>query len=64
MLAVRPYLVRGEETLLQEGMCFSNEPMLVVPGEFGIHLEDHFYMTAAGPHWFTALSMSIDSPFG
>lgn len=59
-----PYLVSNEETLLQEGMCFSNEPMLVIPGEFGIRLEDHFYMTATGPRWFTEPSMSIDNPFG
>ncbi len=59
-----PYLVSSEDTLLQEGMCFSNEPMLVTPGEFGIRLEDHFYMTSNGPRWFTEPSMSIDNPFG
>jgi Xaa-Pro dipeptidase len=35
-----PYLVGGDETLLEEGMCFSNEPMICVPGEFGVRLED------------------------
>ena len=25
-------------------MCFSNEPMICAPGEFGVRLEDHFYM--------------------
>lgn len=59
-----PYLVRGDETPLAEGMCFSNEPMICVPGEFGIRLEDHFYMTASGPRWFTQPSHSIDDPFG
>ncbi|WP_044872118.1 Xaa-Pro peptidase family protein [Pseudomonas sp. LFM046] len=59
-----PYLVRGDETPLAEGMCFSNEPMICVPGEFGIRLEDHFYMTAEGPRWFTQPSHSIDDPFG
>ncbi|MFC5698830.1 M24 family metallopeptidase [Pseudomonas sp. GCM10022186] len=59
-----PYLVRGDETPLAEGMCFSNEPMICVPGEFGIRLEDHFYMTAEGPRWFTRPSHSIDDPFG
>ncbi|MCY1549545.1 Xaa-Pro dipeptidase [compost metagenome] len=59
-----PYLVRGDETPLAEGMCFSNEPMICVPGEFGIRLEDHFYMTANGPRWFTRPSHSIDDPFG
>ena len=59
-----PYLVRGDQTPLAEGMCFSNEPMICVPGEFGIRLEDHFYMTATGPRWFTQPSHSIDDPFG
>ncbi|MBT8766265.1 M24 family metallopeptidase [Metapseudomonas boanensis] len=59
-----PYLVRGDGTPLAEGMCFSNEPMICVPGEFGIRLEDHFYMTAEGPRWFTQPSHSIDDPFG
>lgn len=59
-----PYLVGGNTLPLAEGMCFSNEPMLCVPGEFGVRLEDHFYMTADGPRWFTQPSPSIDDPFG
>ncbi|OMH33857.1 Xaa-Pro peptidase family protein [Motiliproteus sp. MSK22-1] len=59
-----PYLVKSNQTPLAAGMCFSNEPMLVVPGEFGIRLEDHFYMTDQGPEWFTQPSHSIDDPFG
>lgn len=59
-----PYLVRGDKTPLASGMCFSNEPMIVVPGRFGVRLEDHFYMTDEGPAWFTKPSPSIDAPFG
>ena len=59
-----PYLVSGNATPLAKGMCFSNEPMLVEPNEFGIRLEDHFYMTDTGPQWFTQPSHSIDNPFG
>jgi Xaa-Pro dipeptidase len=58
-----PYLVKGNPHKLAQGMCFSNEPMLVVPDEFGIRLEDHFYMTEKGPKWFTQPSHSIDDPF-
>lgn len=58
-----PYLVGGELTPLEPGMCFSNEPMICVPGEFGVRLEDHFYMTQAGPKWFTQPASSIDDPF-
>lgn len=59
-----PYLVRSDRTPLDVGMCFSNEPMMVIDGEFGVRLEDHFYMTADGPKWFTTPSHSIDDPFG
>ncbi|MDF1769534.1 MAG: Xaa-Pro peptidase family protein [Maricaulis sp.] len=59
-----PYLVGGDDTRLEAGMCFSNEPMICVPGEFGIRLEDHFYMTPTGPRWFTEPSHAIDDPFG
>ena len=58
-----PNLVRGDRTPLEPGMCFSNEPMIVVPGKFGIRLEDHFYMTEHGARWFTEPSHSIDEPF-
>ena len=57
-------LVHGETTPLAPGMCFSNEPGIYLPGKFGIRLEDCFYMTAAGPKWFTVPPPSIDNPFG
>jgi Xaa-Pro dipeptidase len=56
-------LVRGETTPLAPGMCFSNEPGIYLPGKFGVRLEDCFYMTAAGPRWFTVPPPSIDQPF-
>ena len=59
-----PYLIRSDRTPLTKGMCFSNEPMLVLPHEFGVRLEDHFYMTDSGAKWFTEPSYSIDDPFG
>lgn len=59
-----PYLVRGNALPLAEGMCFSNEPMICIPGEFGVRLEDHFYMTQTGPRWFTEPAFSITDPFG
>lgn len=58
-----PYLVRGNATKLLPGMCFSNEPMIVVPEKFGIRLEDHIYMTKDGPHWFTEPAVAPDRPF-
>lgn len=58
-----PYIVRGNRTPLQPGMCFSNEPMIVVPGRFGVRLEDHIHMTAAGPQWFTTPAKGPSEPF-
>ena len=58
-----PYLNKADMTPLETGMCFSNEPMLVIPDKYGIRLEDHFYMTPQGPKWFTQPSHSIDDPF-
>ncbi|CTP84142.1 X-Pro dipeptidase [Xanthomonas translucens pv. arrhenatheri] len=58
-----PYLVRGNALPLAPGMCCSNEPMIVVPGEFGVRLEDHFYVTEHGAQWFTPPSPAIDRPF-
>ena len=59
-----PYIVRGDATPLEPGFCFSIEPMLCVPGAFGVRLEDHVVMTDDGPRWFTTPSPAIDSPFG
>ena len=56
------YLVHGDATPLQAGMCFSDEPGIYIPGEFSIRLEDCWAMTAAGPKLFTPLAKSIDEP--
>ena len=57
-----PYLVHGDSTPLAPGMCFSDEPGLYIPGEFGIRMEDCWYMTETGPKLFTQLAKSIDDP--
>jgi Xaa-Pro dipeptidase len=56
--------VRGNKTPIQAGMCFSDEPTIVIYGEFGIRLEDCLYITESGPKFFTEQSKSIDEPFG
>ena len=55
--------VRGNKTPIQPGMCFSDEPTVVIYGEFGIRLEDCLYITPDGPKFFTKQSESIDEPF-
>jgi Xaa-Pro dipeptidase len=57
-----PYLVGNDPTPLAPGMCFSNEPGLYIPGEFGMRLEDCWVMTEAGPKSLTPLARSLDDP--
>jgi Xaa-Pro dipeptidase len=44
-------------------MCVTNEPMIVLPGEFGVRIEDDMYITEDGVRWFTQPSPSIEEPF-
>jgi Xaa-Pro dipeptidase len=57
-----PNLVRNDVTPFEVGMCFSDEPGIYIPGEFGVRMEDCWYMTEAGPKLFTPLARSIDQP--
>jgi Xaa-Pro dipeptidase len=56
--------VRGNKTPIQPGMCFSDEPTIVIYGEFGIRLEDCLHITENGAKFFSEQSPSIDKPFG
>jgi Xaa-Pro dipeptidase len=58
------YLVKGNKTPLRPGMCFSDEPMIAIYGEFGIRLEDCMHVTEDGARMFTRQSPAIDQPFG
>jgi Xaa-Pro dipeptidase len=56
--------VKGNKTKIAPGMCFSDEPTIAIPGEFGIRLEDCLYIAEDGPRFFTRQSISIEQPFG
>jgi Xaa-Pro dipeptidase len=58
-----PYLVRGNNTILEAGMTFSDEPGIYIPGEFGIRLEDDWVVTPNGGEMFTPQSPSLEAPF-
>jgi Xaa-Pro dipeptidase len=58
------FMVRGSTTRLVPGMCFSDEPMICIYGEFGVRLEDIITMTETGARWFTQPCHSVDDPFG
>lgn len=55
-------MVKGNKLPLQVGMCFSIEPTIAIPGEFGVRHEDCVYMTENGPKWFSQPSerMSLE----
>ena len=56
--------VKGNKTPIAVGKCFSNEPTISIPGEFGIRLEDCVYIAEDGAHFFSKQSIAIDQPFG
>lgn len=41
-----PYIIEGNSTLLGEGMAFSVEPGIYIPGEWGMRIEDIVSVTA------------------
>jgi Xaa-Pro dipeptidase len=59
-----PYLVRGNKTILQSEMTFSDEPGIYIHGEFGIRLEDDMHIMEGGAELFTPQSPSLENPFG
>jgi Xaa-Pro dipeptidase len=56
------YLVRGNTTRMQPGMCFTNEPGIYIPGELGIRHEDVMVVTAEGAESFTKWSNTPEEP--
>jgi Xaa-Pro aminopeptidase len=43
-----PYMVEGETQPLEPGMCFSIEPGIYIPGQFGVRIEDIVTVTEDG----------------
>ena len=43
-----PYIVEGNQTLLEPGMCFSVEPGIYLPDQFGVRIEDIVVCTEDG----------------
>lgn len=53
-------LVCGDDIVLTPGMCFSDEPMVLVPDCLGIRLENHSHVTDDRAAWFTTSRHAID----
>jgi Xaa-Pro dipeptidase len=56
------YLVKGNRTRLQPGMCFSDEPGIYLPGELGVRHEDIIVITASGALNMTRWSGTPEDP--
>lgn len=48
-----PSLVAGNDLVIEEGMCFSLEPGIYIPGEVGVRIEDCVYVTSDSCKAFT-----------
>jgi Xaa-Pro aminopeptidase len=49
-----PNIVQGNRQPLREGMCFSDEPGIYLPGRFGVRIENCVRVTASGLRSFDA----------
>jgi Xaa-Pro aminopeptidase len=54
-----PYITSTEDLVLDEGMVFSIEPGIYLPGRFGCRLEEIVYLDATGARVFSGLSRAV-----
>jgi D-alanyl-D-alanine dipeptidase len=54
-----PYIVSGNQALLQPGMAFTIEPGLYLPGRFGVRIEDSVWLNEAGAVSFNRSSHEV-----
>jgi Xaa-Pro aminopeptidase len=54
-----PYITASSETVLEEGMVFSIEPGIYLPGRFGVRLEEIVILRADGPEIFSSLPRDL-----
>lgn len=54
-----PYITATSDTVLEEGMVFSIEPGIYIPGRFGIRLEDIVILRADGPEILSSLPRDL-----
>lgn len=48
-----PSIMAGNDLVLEEGMCFSVEPGIYIPGKVGVRIEDCGHVTTSGFEVFT-----------
>jgi Xaa-Pro aminopeptidase len=54
-----PYLTSTSDTILEEGMVFSIEPGIYLPGKFGVRLEEIVILEADGPRIVSRLPREV-----
>jgi len=54
-----PYITASTQTVLDEGMVFSIEPGIYLPGKFGLRLEDIVILRSDGPEVFSELPRNL-----
>ncbi len=54
-----PYITSASETILEEGMVFSIEPGIYIPGRFGIRLEEIVILRENGPEILSGLPRDL-----
>lgn len=54
-----PSLVAGNDLVIEEGMCFSIEPGIYIPGEVGVRIEDCLFVTKDGAENFTKTTKEL-----
>jgi len=54
-----PYITSSSQTVLEEGMVFSIEPGIYLPGQFGLRLEDIVILRSDGAEIFSELPRDL-----
>ena len=54
-----PSIMEGNDLVIEEGMCFSVEPGIYIPGKVGVRIEDCGYVTKDGFGLFTETSKDL-----
>lgn len=54
-----PSIMEGNDMVIEEGMCFSVEPGIYIPGKVGVRIEDCGYVTKNGFELFTETSKDL-----